>query len=404
MNIIIINDFATINGGAAKVAIDGAIGLAELGYPVLFFSAVGPISPILIEAGVEVICLDQYDVLNDTNRPRAIINGVWNFSAANRMRKVLQRYSPEDTIIHVHGWTKALSSSPIRAAIQKGYKVILTMHDYFIACPNGGFFDYPAKTICTKKPLSYACITRNCDVRSFPQKTWRVIRQIVQKYIGQVPSGITRFVAISSSSLNILTPYLPVCHPVQVISNPIDVPKQKPVKVAENQKIVYIGRLSKEKGCELFTKAIRQNNFQGVMVGDGPLLETLKTNNPNIQFTGWLSPANVREILQTARALVFPSLLYEVQPLIVFEAISLGIPVIVANTTFARDFVIDEITGLWFQSDCLSDLLKKIDLLKDDDFVKKLGIAAYNNYWQKPLLPDKYIRNLINMFNEILEL
>ena len=42
-NVVVINDYAHVNGGAASVAIDSALGLAGAGLRVYFISVVGPL-------------------------------------------------------------------------------------------------------------------------------------------------------------------------------------------------------------------------------------------------------------------------------------------------------------------------------------------------------------------------
>lgn len=65
-NIVIVNDWASIEGGAANVAINSAIGLAKH-YCVYLFSAVQPIDSRLKKAGVNVICIGKKDVLQPSN-------------------------------------------------------------------------------------------------------------------------------------------------------------------------------------------------------------------------------------------------------------------------------------------------------------------------------------------------
>src|SRR5512134_2245566 len=79
--IVVASDHASINGGLAKVAIESAIGLASRGYHVIYFAAVAPIEPRLREAGVDVICLGQPDLLNDPSALRAAGRGIWNRQA-----------------------------------------------------------------------------------------------------------------------------------------------------------------------------------------------------------------------------------------------------------------------------------------------------------------------------------
>ncbi len=57
MNVVMINDTAHINGGAAKIAIMEACGLADRGHKVLFISAVLPVHVNLaLHPNVQVLC------------------------------------------------------------------------------------------------------------------------------------------------------------------------------------------------------------------------------------------------------------------------------------------------------------------------------------------------------------
>ena len=56
-------------------------------------------------------------------------------------------------MVHFHGWTKALSTSTFRTVKSLGLPSIVTLHDYFAACPNGGFYDYQQNAICTRRAM-----------------------------------------------------------------------------------------------------------------------------------------------------------------------------------------------------------------------------------------------------------
>lgn len=144
-NIIIINDYAFINGGAGKVAITSACSLALKGYNVTLLCAVGPIDDCLIKSGVHVVCLEQKDILLNPNRLQASFQGIWNRKAAFVLKELLFDCNPSETIIHFHGWTKALSASLFSVLSKTSFKVIITLHDFFCFCPNGGFYDYKKK-------------------------------------------------------------------------------------------------------------------------------------------------------------------------------------------------------------------------------------------------------------------
>ncbi|MGA3062993.1 MAG: hypothetical protein ABSD90_07165 [Methylocystis sp.] len=63
LTVVICADHASITGGQAKVAIDSALGLHRGGVRTIFFAAAAPVDQRLYDAGVEVVCLGQTDLL-----------------------------------------------------------------------------------------------------------------------------------------------------------------------------------------------------------------------------------------------------------------------------------------------------------------------------------------------------
>ena len=337
--IIIVNDFNYVQGGASKVAIQTAKILKNnTDYRIIFFSAVN--KPEENIDGIEYISTNQNEALNEKNKLKGIINGIYNFKAKNVFKNLLLTLDRKNTIIHVHGWTKALSSSIFDIAFKMKFKVVLTLHDYFTACPNGGYFNYKKNEICHLKPLSWKCVMCNCDSRNYAFKIYRVIRQFVQNKIVKLNDKLEYVITISDFSEKILKQTLNPRTKIARIYNPIDIePSKEKRDFTKNKYYLYVGRVSKEKGVDLFCQAITELNLEGIVVGDGNERERLKKLYPNIQFTGWKSSDEVKEYMKRARALIFPSRLYETAGLTVLEAQAYGIPCIVSQNTAAVEFV-----------------------------------------------------------------
>lgn len=402
MRVVIVSDFAHVNGGAASVAIAGAIGLARRGHGVSFFSAVGPFDARLEKSGVRVLCTEQCEIAKDPRPIRAAVQGVWNRSAARAFAAHLHDLDRRDTIIHLHGWSKALSSSVVRTATEGGFKIACTLHDYFCACPTGGFFDARTASHCHVKPLSMACVTCNCDVRSYRQKLWRVVRQLAQERAGRIPSGIDAFIVLSRLSRLVVQPYLPQTARMFEISNPIDIPLGGPVDVGSNRAFTMIGQLSLVKGGHLFASAARDCGVKAVFVGDGPSAQEITAANPAATITGWVSQERVREYLSKARALVFPSLWYEAQPLVVLEAAARGVPAVVSDGCAAAESVRDGMTGLLFKNGDATSLASALRRLSDDDLVRRLGRGAYETYWADPPVLERHVAELERAYRVVL--
>lgn len=355
-NVVIVNDFNFVQGGASKVAVDTAHLLKEKNINVYFFSAVNQ-NKDKIE-GVKYISTNQNEAMKEKNRLKGFINGIYNFKARKELKKLLSKLDRESTVLHFHGWTKALSSSVFSIAFKMKFKVVLTLHDYFTACPNGGYFDYVQNKICKKKPLSWKCIKCNCDSRNYMFKIYRIIRQFVQNKIVKLNKKLENVITISEFSEKILKPTLGKNTKITRIYNPIDLDNNKTlINPEKNEYYLYVGRVSKEKGVDLFCKAITNLGYKGIVVGDGDEKYKLEKEFPKIEFAGWKSNDEVKQYMKKAKALIFPSRWYEGAPLTPLECMQYGIPSLVSNASAAIDYVTNK--ELIFKLNC-KDLQNKI--------------------------------------------
>lgn len=402
MNIIIINDYAFVNGGASNVALNTTKALAKRNYKVILFSGVGPVDKSLLEMdNIKIICTEQKDILNDDNRIRAAINGIWNHKAARMLDIVLKGLNQNDTIIHIHSISKCLSTSVIKVAKKNNFKMIYHMHDYGIACPNLGFYNYKENKICDKKAMGANCLMTNCDRRSVFHKIWRLLRQWVQVNIGGVPSNVDCIIYISMFSLKKIEKYLKN-KTVKYLPNYIVSSKKERAIVENNCNYVFVGRLSPEKNPEIVAKATYDLGVPIIFVGAGECEDSIRSINPQAKITGWQSPIKVKEYLRSARALIFPSNCYEGQPLSVMESLAEGVPVITSDANAAIEQIIDGVNGKLFVSNNIDSLKEILKEFSNCIMVKKMSINAYNSYWYEDYNEDEYIKKLLEIYHGVL--
>jgi glycosyltransferase involved in cell wall biosynthesis len=402
INIVIAIDHASITGGQAKVALDSALGLKRAGYNPIVFAAVAPVDPRLVEEGVEVICLDQPDLLGSASKLAAAVQGTWNFRAERELRRLLSRLRPERTIVHVHGWAKALSASIARPIRRSGLPCVYTMHEYFMFCPNGGFYDFQSDRVCGLTPLSAACWARNCDSRNYPFKLWRNARLAVAKGVARIDSLFDDIVLISQLQEEALTPYLPASARRHRLGNPIDAEALGHKSSPASGDLLFVGRLSPEKGVFLFAEAARLAGVTPVFAGDGPAAAALRATYPEARLLGWKSASEVKALLRNARALVFPSLWFEGQPLTVLEAKAMGAPSIVSDGCAARESIEDGVTGLWFKSGDAASLASALRRIGDNALAERLSRAAYDDFWRDPPTLEAHVAGLGAIYEQAL--
>jgi glycosyltransferase involved in cell wall biosynthesis len=401
LTIVVLNDFCHIQGGASKVAIDEAIGLANSGVDVVFLGAVGPICAELREAPLRVICLDQPQLLDVGRRPGVVLQSLWNRKAAGSVREILRGLVPARTVVHLHGYTKALTTSPVRAARALGFPVVCTLHDFFAACPNGAFFDYRKATPCLRRALSLDCITAQCDKRHHAHKLFRVTRGYLQRLLGHFPAAVDHYISLSHRSAAILTPYLPRRAHLHALPNVVAVAETPPVAAEKNSCILFVGRLDEEKGVRLLARTAANLGLPVTFVGDGPLRAEIEAV-PGLTVTGWVGPDMVQTYLTAARCLVFPSLWYETYGLTVSEAAARGVPAIVSDVSAAAERIEDGVTGWCFESGNADDLARCLAMADDDQRIGTVGLEAYRRYWRDAQTPESHAAGLMAIYRSAL--
>ncbi|HVV17407.1 MAG TPA: glycosyltransferase [Polyangia bacterium] len=111
-----------------------------------------------------------------------------------------------------------------------------------------------------------------------------------------------------------------------------------PQPVADNRRLVCVGRLVEQKGQLLILDALAGLAREGVdvelvLVGDGPLRSIIETRAAElgiagrVRITGWMSNAAVRDEIVAGRVMLLPSFA-EGLPVVLMEALGLGRPAI----------------------------------------------------------------------------
>ncbi|CAO4166144.1 Glycosyltransferase [Methylorubrum populi] len=398
MHVVILAEFAAASGGAEKVAVESARGLAEAGAEVTFIQAVaGPADPLLTHPRLTRITLDLPDVWS-LPAWRAAASGIWNGEAAARLAGALDALPRPANCLHLHQWTRAFSPAVLPVLLGRGLPLVLTLHDYALTCPNGVFYRFDRSEPCALTPLSGACLAAACDPKSRRHKLVRVGRAAALRLAtGRAELDVIHVCDASRARMEAMRPGLSLRH--HRIDNPVRVEQRAPAEPARGDAVVYVGRLTPEKGADLVAEAAQRAGLPALFVGAGLLEARLRAAGAEV--LGWKSPAEVETILRRrARAVCAPSRWFETGPLTIYEALAQGLPVVASRRSGAAEKVIDGQTGFVVEPEPEA-LVRAFDALKDDARTAQLGRAAYENYWQAPLTLAGHARSLLALYREL---
>ena len=398
MHVLLIADHAEAEGGAPQVAIASARALAEAGVNVTYLHGVGATGAAALDHPmIRRIGLGGRDI-HDKPPLAALADGIWNREARTGLARALAE-APAGAILHVHQWTKYFSASLFAALRASGRPLVLSLHDYFVACPNRVKYRLDTGEPCRLTPLSAGCLFAGCDPKSRLHKAIRVARTVAaRRAIGEAP---VLALHVSETSRRVIGPDLPAHWRQEVLENPIEVDPAPAPRPHPGDAITYCGRLTEEKGVRLVARAARAMGRKALFLGEGPLHKAILAENPDAEITGWLPREAVRARLHAeARVLVAPSLWPETGPMVVAEAQSLGVPVIASDRAGAAGRVRHGVDGFVVAPEEAA-LTAALGRLESEAEARTMGEAAWHAFRDASPTPARHAERLIALYRSL---
>lgn len=152
--------------------------------------------------------------------------------------------------------------------------------------------------------------------------------------------------------------------------------------VGSRREIVCVARLSAEKGHLGLLEAIAPLDVYLTLVGDGPMLAEIEQAvaaaglSERVRFAGRLDEAATLAAIARADLLVLPSFM-EGLPIVLMEAMAIGVPVIGSRVAGVPELIEDGVEGLLFRPGDWDDLRRAIARIRDEpELGDRLAAAA----------------------------
>lgn len=396
--VVIISDFSRVRGGASKLALLQAELLSAKGIPVTYFAGdTAEIAP----KGYELIALGGQKLL-EQDRITAALGGLWNLQALRRLKAWIAGNDTASTVYHLHGYHQTLSPSVLAALKPVASRVVMHAHDYFLACPNGAFFDFREGSACPRRAMSVSCLAHNCDKRSYGQKVWRMTRQTLQNRArAQLLPGVTTILLHDGMAGRLFPDGL--SGRTLTIANPA-APLRAPVEAARNQDFLYVGDIHAYKGVFLLADAGRKARLSIRFIGEGQDLARLAEAFPEHRYEGWQDRNGLAAAMARARMLVAPTLGPEPYGLAPVEAILSGVPALISDSMLLSSDVLLRRIGETFVAGDVEDLSVKLAILsKDDARVAQMSRNAQGSGHEISSKPLEWRDRLLELYHELLK-
>lgn len=335
LRIVQANSFHYRRGGDAAQFLDLVSALSRRDHEVAVFSMQHPENLPSPWSQYWVSHAEYRGRLRIADRVGAAWRSTYSRDAHQQMRRLVRDFRPD--VVHFHSVHHHLTTAAVGACLDMGVPVVWTLHDYRTVCPATSLLR--ANQICERCADGgfWHAVAGRCKSGELS----RSVAAAAESYITRVRGTLARvdcYIAPSRFLAETVARMGLPARRIEVVPNPVTIARdaRSPERTRGSAEILYVGRLSAEKGVDVLVRAAAARPELRVgVVGDGPQGEALKElalrSGACVTFEGWLDPADVRRRMHDAAVLCVPSVWYENCPGVVLEAMAVGLPVVASD-------------------------------------------------------------------------
>ena len=306
---------------------------------------------------VERFTLDNRD-LREHNPIAMAAATVWNGRTYRALRQICRRTQAD--VVHFHNTFPMVSPAAYYAARAEGAAVVQTLHNFRLICLNALCYreGHPCEQ-CVTKTVRWPGVVHGCYRNSrsasgvtavmlslhAAARTWT---EHVDTYVALSEFARSRFISGGLPSARI------VVKPNFLVDDP-------GAGGHDEGYVVYVGRLSAEKGIDLLMRAwsVLGERIPLKVIGSGPM-EHVVDGVPGVEWLGPLPRPRLLALMQRASVLVFPSEVYENCPMTLIQAFATALPVVASGHGSIGEMVCDGVAGWHFAPGDVNDLIRAV--------------------------------------------
>jgi len=325
-----------------------------------------------------------------------------------QLRRIINTEQPD--IAHVHNVFPLLSPALYIALQRFGIPIVQTVHNYRLMCINGLFLREGRVCERCKTGSFFSGFRFKCYRDSYTLSGLYALTIGGHRRWGTF-NRIDRFIALSHfAARKMAESRVADMSKISVLENflPSPFPEYGDPDFA-NPYIVYMGRLSPEKGISTLLEALGgMPDVRLKVLGSGPLHQTICNyirdhRLQNVEMLGFVDGEEKYRILRRALCCVVPSECYENLPYAVLESAAVGTPVVASRIGGLAGVISEGETGLLFAHGNSAELRAKVELLAaDPELVRSMGRKARRQAETRNTENAHYTR-LMNIYDDVMK-
>jgi glycosyltransferase involved in cell wall biosynthesis len=278
----------------------------------------------------------------------------------------------------------------------------MTLHDLKLACPNYTMLSQGELCERCKGGKLYNAALSRCMKGSLSLSAWVTAESYLHASLQSYTRNVDMFVVPSQFFIEKFVEWGFDRKRFLNIPNFVAV-EQLEAKYASGDRIVYVGRLSREKGLATLVRAAALAKVGVTLIGTGPeaanLAQLAEAERADVRFAGYLAGRELHDAIRAARAVVLPSECYENAPLALLEAYALGKPVIGSNLGGIPELIQQGKTGYVFTPrgvESLATVLREVVEMPDGE-IAEMGRAG-RVLVEREYSQQRYLERMLDLY------
>jgi glycosyltransferase involved in cell wall biosynthesis len=257
---------------------------------------------------------------------------LYSTEARAQLGKLLDEFMPD--VAHVHSVYHHISPAIMPLLHSRSVPIVLTAHDYKLACPAYKMFDGEKICEACKGGNLTPLLRRHCLHGSRSISALVAVESALHRVLGLYRNYVQKIVCPSQFMRRKLLEWGWPAEQLIHIRNFFDPDMWLP-EFRPGNYFLYFGRLAPEKGLTTLLRATALAGVALKVVGSGTMTAQLRqladSLSLEVEFIPHVSPDRLASLIRGARATVLPSEWYENSSLAILESAACGKPVIASD-------------------------------------------------------------------------
>jgi glycosyltransferase involved in cell wall biosynthesis len=307
----------------------------------------------------------RYTLSNDRirrmNRFSLVGATLWNYSVYSEIRALIRKECPQ--VVHFCNTFPLISPSAYYAAKAEAVPVVQRLDNFRLLCSNALFLrNGRICEDCLGKLIPWPGVAHGCYRNSRTASSVVVAMLTLHRALRTWVRMVDVYIALTEfARQKFIQGGLPAD---KIVVLPNFVYNDAGPGEGRGGYAIFVGRLSPEKGVITLLAAWKHlaGKIPLKILGDGPMAPMVASaaqGSGSVEWLGRCPKDEVRARMGDALVLIFPSVWYEMFPLVAIEGFEAGLPVIASDHGSLRSLVDDGRTGLLFRTGDQDDLVVK---------------------------------------------